>query len=179
MSRIAMVAEDNATSEQKELFDAIHAQLGIVPNFLKVLGNSPTALRAFLGLFGVAQGGSLEPMTRERIALALAQQNSCEYCLSVHSALGQQAGLSEAEISANRAGSSHDGKAAAAVRFARALVEHMGDVTSAEIAAVREAGYTDADIVEIISHVGMNVLTNILGKASRVDIDFPKVALAG
>ncbi len=179
MSRIAMVADGTATKEQKELFDAIHAQLGIVPNFLKVLANSPTALRGFLGLFGVAQGGSLDPMTRERIALALAQQNSCEYCLSVHTALGQQAGLSDAEISANRSGSSQDAKAAAAVRFARALVEHMGDVTTAEIAAVRDAGYTDADLVEIISHVGMNVLTNILGKASRVEIDFPKVSIAG
>jgi len=42
---------------------------------------------------------------------------------------------------------------------------------------VRAAGYTDADIVEIITHVGMNILTNILGKASRVEIDFPKVEL--
>ena len=63
------------------------------------------------------------------------------------------------------------------MKFARALVAHTGDVTTAELADVRSAGYSDAEIVEIITHVGMNILTNIIGKASRVDIDFPKVEL--
>jgi uncharacterized peroxidase-related enzyme len=177
MARINIVTHETASAEQKALFDAIHSQLGIVPNFLKVFANSPDALKAFLGLHGIANGGSLEPQTRERIALALAQQNACEYCLSAHTAIASKAGLNGTEIEANRAGTSQDAKAAAAVKFARALVAHTGDVTSAELADVRSAGYSDAEIVEIITHVGMNILTNILGKASRVDIDFPKVEL--
>lgn len=177
MSRIAAVSKDTASPEQNALLDAIQAQLGIVPNFLKVFANSPAALRAFLGLHGIAAEGSLDPQTRERIALALAQQNACEYCLSAHTAIGRKAGLTGAEMDANRAGTSQDAKAAAAVVFARALVDHMGDVTTAELMAVREAGYSDAEIVEIITHVGMNILTNILGRASRVEIDFPKVGL--
>lgn len=177
MSRITVVTNDTASSEQKALFDAIQAQFGIVPNFLKVFANSPAALRAFLGLHGIAGEGSLDPQTRERIALALAQQNSCEYCLSAHSAIGRKVGLTGAEMNANRAGTSQDAKAAAAVAFARALVDNMGDVTTAELLAVRNAGYSDPEIVEIITHVGMNILTNILGRASRVEIDFPKVEL--
>lgn len=178
MSRIAVITNETADTEQKALLDAIHAQLGMVPNFLRVFANSPAALRAFLGLHGVAGEGRLDPLTRERIALALAQQNACEYCLSAHTAIGRKAGLSGEEIAANRAGTSGDAKAAVAVAFARALVEHNGDVTNGELADVRAAGYTDAEIVEIITHVGMNVLTNILGRASRVDIDFPKVTLS-
>jgi alkylhydroperoxidase family enzyme len=80
-------------------------------------------------------------------------------------------------MEANRNGTSQDAKAAAAVAFARALVEHKGEVTNSEIEAVRQAGYDNAELVEIIVHVGMNLLTNILGKASRVEIDFPKVQL--
>lgn len=177
MSRISVVTDEVATSEQKELFHAIEAQLGIVPNFLKVFANSPSALRAFLGLHHIAGEGSLDPQTRERIALSVAQQNACEYCVSAHTAIGRKAGLTGAEMEANRAGSSHDAKAASAVAFARALVDNMGDVTTTEISAVREAGYSDAEIVEIITHVGMNILTNLLGRASRVEIDFPKVDL--
>jgi uncharacterized peroxidase-related enzyme len=177
MSRINVVTNETANAEQKALLDAVQSQLGMVPNFLKVFANSPAALAAFLGLYGVAGAGSLDPQTRERIALALAQQNSCEYCLSAHTAIGRKAGLSGAEIEANRAGSSQDAKAAVAVQFARSLAEHNGEVTTAEIMEVRNAGYSDADIVEIITHVGMNILTNILGKASRVEIDFPKVEL--
>lgn len=177
MARINLVTNESANPEQKALFEAIHAQLGIVPNFLKAFANSPAALKAFLGLHGIAGDGSLDPQTRERIALALAQQNSCEYCLSAHTAIGRKAGLDSAEIEANRSGGSRDEKAAVAVRFARSLVAHMGEVTTAELVEMRNAGYSESDIVEVITHVGMNILTNMLGKAGRIDIDFPKVEL--
>lgn len=177
MARIHIVKPETATAEQKALFDAIQGQLGMVPNFLKVFANSPAALKAFLGLHSIAGDGSLDPQTRERIALALAQQNSCEYCLSAHTAIGRKAGLDGAEIAANRAGTSRDEKAAVAVRFARSLVAHTGEVTTEEIMEMRNAGYSESDIVEVITHVGMNILTNLLGKAGRVDIDFPKVEL--
>ena len=177
MARIKLVTAESASPEQKALYDAIHAQLGMVPNFLKVFANSPAALKAFLGLHGIAGDGSLDPQTRERIALALAQQNGCEYCLSAHTAIGRKAGLDAAEIKANRSGSSQDEKAAVAVRFARSLVSHMGEVTTAELQEMRNVGYSESDIVEVITHVGMNILTNLLGKAGRVDIDFPKVEL--
>jgi len=177
MSRINVIQHNSANPEQQELLDAINSQLGMVPNFLKVFANSPSALRAFLGLYGIAGEGSLDALTRERIAIALAQQNSCQYCVSAHSAIGRKTGLNGDEIDANRAGTSQDTRASVAVKFARALSEHKGDVTTAEIQDVRDAGYSDADIVEIITHVGMNILTNILGKASRVEIDFPEVDL--
>lgn len=177
MARINLVTTESANSEQKALLDAIQSQLGMVPNFLKAFANSPDALRAFLGLHGIANAGSLDLQTRERIALALAQQNSCEYCLSAHSAIGRKAGLNNVEIEANRAGTSRDDKAAVAVKFARSLVAHMGEITTAELLEMRDTGYSEADIVEVITHVGMNILTNILGKAGRIDIDFPKVEL--
>jgi len=178
MSRINMVTKETATSDQTELLDAVQAKLGMVPNFLKVLANSPAALRAFLGLHAIAETGILDPQTRERIAVSIAESNSCEYCLSAHTAIGRKAGLSREELEANRAGRSFDAKAAQAVAFARSLNARLGAVTQAEIDAVREAGYGDAEIVEIIAHVGMNILTNLVGKASQVDIDFPKVSLA-
>lgn len=177
MSRINVITQKTANSEQKSLLDAIQSKLGIVPNFLGILAQSPDALKAFLGLHGIAEAGSLDPQTRERIALVIAQGNSCEYCVSAHTAFGRKAGLTSSEIEANRAGTSEDAKAAAAVTFAKALNDNLGDVTQAEFNAVREAGYGEAEIVEIITHVGMNILTNLIGKASQVDIDFPKVSL--
>jgi uncharacterized peroxidase-related enzyme len=177
MSRFNLVTQDNANAEQQALLDAIEDQLGMVPNFLRVLAHSPDALKAFLGLHGIAGAGSLDTQTRERIALVVAQDNSCEYCVSAHTAIGRKAGLSGVEIDANRAGTSHDTKAAVAVAFAQAVNTNLGEVTQAEFDAVRAAGYDDAQIFEIITHVGMNILTNLIGKASRIDIDFPKVAL--
>ena len=130
-----------------------------------------------MGLHTIAGEGSLDLATKERIALALAEQNACEYCVSAHSAIGRKAGLSSAEIEANRDGSSFDAKAAVAVKFAKSLAENNGAISTSELLEIRAAGYSESDIVEIITHVGMNILTNILGKASRVEIDFPKVEL--
>lgn len=174
MSRINVVTNEGANPEQQAV---IQSQLGIVPNFLKAIANSPAALRAFLGLHGIASEGSLDPKARERIALGLAQQNTCEYCLSAPTAIGRNAGLSNAEIEANRAGTSQDAKASVAVKFARSIAECTAEVTPAEITEARNAGYSDAEIVEIITHVGITVLTNMIGKASRSGIDFPRVAL--
>lgn len=178
MSRIAFVDQRNANAEQKVLLDAIQLQFGAVPNYLRVLVNSPSALRAFLGLHGVASNGSLSAQTRERIALALAQHNGCEYSLSAHTALGRKVGLTGDEMTANRAGSSEDAKAAVSVKLARSLSEHRGAISNAELFEAREVGHSEADIVEIIMHVGMNLITALIGNASHVEIDFPKVSLS-
>ena len=178
MSRIPTVRKETASPEQAELFAAIESKLGVVPNFLKVLAQSPAALRAFLGFHEITATGELAGQTKERIALALAQQNSCEYCLSAHTAIGKKHGLSSSEMEANRTGTSQDEKAAVAVKLARSLMEHHGEITTAELQQARVAGYSDGAIVEIIVHVALNLLTNMVGKASRVDIDFPKVSLA-
>lgn len=177
MARIAKVTKETANTDQTVLLDAIQGKLGMVPNFLAVLAHSPTALTSFLGLHAVAESGALDAQTRERVAIAIADENACQYCLSAHTAIGRKAGLSDADMAANRDGGSTDDRAAAAVRFALALNAHKGSLTTTEFNAVREAGYSDAEIVEIVVHVGMNLLTNILAKATEIDIDFPKVAL--
>jgi AhpD family alkylhydroperoxidase len=177
MSRIAIVDHTSGNADQKALLDAIRAQLGMVPGLLGVLANSPVALKAFLGLQGVAGAGSLSPQTRARIALALAQSNASEYCLAANAASGQRAGLTGNEMASNRDGTSEDARAAVAVKLARSLSEHLGGITGAELVEARAAGYTDADLVEIIIHVGLNLLTCILDRASGIAPDSPVVAL--
>lgn len=177
MARVTVIDPQSATGEAKQLLDAVQSGLGIVPNFIRVLANSPAALNAFLGIHGIAGAGALDPLTRERIALAVAEQNACQYCVSAHTAIGRKVGLDNDEMLANRKGRSADAKAEAALTFARALVEHTGQVSAAEVEAVRAAGHSDGEIVEIITHVAMNIFTNLLGKATQVEIDFPKVDL--
>ncbi|OFX11436.1 MAG: peroxidase [Alphaproteobacteria bacterium RIFOXYD12_FULL_60_8] len=177
MARVAVIDPQIATGETKQLLDAVQSGLGMVPNFIRVLANSSAALSAFLGMHGIAGAGLLEPKTRERIALAVAERNGCQYCVSAHTAIGRKVGLEHDEILANRQGRSSDAKAEAALTFARALVEHTGQVSKAEFDAVRASGHSDGEIIEIITHVAMNIFTNLLGKATQVEIDFPKVEL--
>lgn len=177
MSRINVVDPKSATGEARALLEGVREQLGVVPNFIRALANSPAALSAFLGLYGPLRNAGIDKATQERIALVVAEENGCQYCVSAHTAIGRGVGLSNEEMLLNRQGDSRDSKAAAAVAFAKALNEHGGEVTTSEFEAVRAAGFSDGEIVEIITLVALNVFTNILGKSTLIDIDFPKVAL--
>jgi uncharacterized peroxidase-related enzyme len=170
-----LIHPDAAQGDLKGLYAAVTQTFGAVPNFVQAMGNSPALLGGFLGLYGGLSKGSIDAATAERIALAMSEANSCQYCVSAHSALAEGAGLSSDEIAAARHGTSADAHAAAAVRFARAVLDNKGHVTAGEVDAVRSAGYDDAQIAEIIGHVGLNTLLNYFGKASRIDIDFPRV----
>ncbi|AVP96353.1 alkylhydroperoxidase [Ahniella affigens] len=169
---------DTAPTQSQPLLQAVQKQLGSVPNLFRLVSNSPAALEGYLGLSGALGKGSLSAPTRERIALAVAEINGCAYCLSAHTYLGRNlAKLDDAEIAANRSGSSKDPKAAAAVAFAAKVTEQRGKVSADDVAAVKAAGYGDAEIVEIVQHVALNTWTNYINEVAKTEIDFPVVSL--
>ena len=178
MSRLPTPASiETSPAASQPLLQAVKKQLGVVPNLFRLVGNSPAALEGYLGLNGALAKGALEPPTRERIALAIAEINGCNYCLAAHSYLGKNlAKLSDAEIAANRDGHSADVKADAAVGFAVKLVKARGHVSDADIKAVKDAGYDDAQVIEIVLHVALNTLTNYVNEVAKTAIDFPAVA---
>ena len=177
MSRINIPATvDAAPAAAQPLLSGVKAKLGSVPNLFRLLAVSPAALEGYLGLSGALGKGSLDARTRERIALAVAEFNGCGYCTSAHAFIGKNmAGLSDAEIAANRNGGSTDDRAAAAVRFAVKVVETRGQVSDADVASIRLAGYSDAEVVEIVLHVALNTLTNYVNEVAETTIDFPAV----
>lgn len=175
MSRLTIPAADATLPAARPLLDAVQGQLGSVPNLFRLVGLSPAALEGFLALSG-ALGRTLDTKTRNRIALATAEVSGCDYCLSAHSYLGANlARLDAAEMAANRQGHSLDARADAALVFARKVAVTRGKVADADIAAVRAAGFSEAQVVEIVANVALNVLTNMVNNVAETDIDFPVV----
>ena len=178
MTRITLPAADQTPAGSRPLLDAVNKQLGVVPNLMKVLGNSPAALGGYLNLNGALAKGALGATTGERIALAVAEINRCGYCLAAHTYLGRNvAKLDDAEIAANRNGASTDAKADAAVRFAAAVAQARGHVADTDVQAVKDAGFSNAEIVEIVVHVALNTLTNYVNEVAQTEIDFPAVSM--
>lgn len=177
MSRIAIPATiEAAPSTSQPLLQAVKAQLGVAPNLFRLVANSPAALEGYVAMFGALGKGQLPPPTRERIALAIAEFNGCDYCLSAHTYLGREvAKLDDAEMAANRNGGSYDVKADAAVRFAVRVAKSRGRVSDEDFRAVKSAGYDDAQIIEIVQHVALNTWTNYINTVAKTDIDFPVV----
>ena len=178
MNRITVPSHDTAPEASRPLLDAVKSQLGVVPNLFRLIGNSPKALEGFLGLNG-AVARTLDVKTRERIALAVAEVNGCDYCLSAHTYIAtNMARLDASEVAAAREGRSVDSRANAAVAFAAKVARTRGRVEDDDLRAVKAAGFSDAEIVEIVAVVAENFFTNIMNNVAETEIDFPVVRTA-
>ncbi len=176
MSRITALDPVQVSGKTAELFTSVKSQLGVVPNLMRTIGHSPAALEAYLGFSATLSKGVLAAKVREQLALAVAETNSCDYCLAAHSLLGKGAGLTAGAIIDARLVRAEDPKTDALLKFAAAVVEARGLVADEALSAVRAAGATDAEIIEVIAHVALNILTNYTNHVAQTVVDFPKAA---
>jgi uncharacterized peroxidase-related enzyme len=175
MTRIKPVDPSKAQGKTRELLEAVKKQMGTVPNIFKGFAHSPATLAFYLAQSQALASGSLDPKLREQIAVAMAGANGCDYCASAHTFLGKKAGVSAAELTDNLDGRSADERTGAALRFVTAVVEARGQVDDGELQRVRQAGFSEAEIVEMIAHVGMNLFTNYFNNVAHTEVDFPRV----
>ena len=178
MPRINPVNPAAATGETAILLAATRAAFGGTPNMFTTAANSPAALDAMLGLFKSLGKSSLGPKVGEQVAIAIAQANGCGYCLAAHTAIGALHGLDAATMTSARRASAPSAKTTATLALALAILESRGGISDATLAAARNAGITDAEIVEVVGHVALNVYTNYLNNLAHPVIDFPEVPLA-
>jgi uncharacterized peroxidase-related enzyme len=179
MSRLPAIDPSLAEGETKHLLDAVNAAFNATPNLFRVAANSAAALNAMVQMNGALAKGALTPKIREAIALAVAEANQCDYCLSAHAVLGRGAGLRESEIDRARAGTSEDPKLAAILAFTLIVVRKRAQVGQGEVSAVKAAGVTDAELAEIMGNIAFNVYTNYLNIVADTEIDFPVVHANG
>jgi len=175
MARLPIQNVESATGTNKDIFAALQKGLGMVPNMTRVMANSPAVLQSFAQFNGAMGTATLSAKIREQIALLTAESNACSYCLSAHSALGKMVGLNQAQIDSARHQESSDPRTFAALKFAQAVIDHRGGIGQSDIQAVRTAGFSDAEIAEIVAAVALNFFTNFFNRAFDVDIDFPRV----
>lgn len=176
MSRINQLNREAAPEQARPLLDAVKSKLGLVPNMMKAMANAPVVLDGYLQLSGALNKGTLSAKLREQISLAIAQANGCEYCLAAHSTIGKMVGLTAEQIHDSRLGTAIDPRADALVRFAVKVVQTRGRVSDADLDEVRDAGFGDGVIAEVVAHVALDVFTNYFNNVAQTDVDFPKAA---
>lgn len=164
--------------KSKELLAGVEKMLGGIPNLFTTMAHSSAALGVFVGALGALAISKLKASLREQIALTVAGANGCDYCASAHTALGKMSGVSEEELMKNLYTQSNDEKTQAALSFARKIVETRGHVSDADLKAVRQAGYNEGEIVDIIAVTCINIFTNYFNHIAETTIDFPVVSTA-
>ena len=174
MQRIPSVT--NPAGRTKALLDNVRQTMGATPNFFTAFANAPAALESYLGFSKALSGGKLDPKLREQLAVVVAGFNGCDYCASAHTFLGNKTGVDSTELQANLEGHSLDRKTQAALRFAMALMETRGQVSDETLQAIKFAGYTDEEVIEILAHVALNTFSNYFNQTAQTNIDFPVVS---
>jgi AhpD family alkylhydroperoxidase len=109
---------------------------------------------------------------REQIALLSAETNRCGYCATAHTAIGKMVGLNENEILAAREAGSTDRKTDAALKFAKQLIVGRGAVSDADLQTVKNAGFTEGEIGEIVANVALNLFTNYFNETAQTELIF-------
>ena len=173
MSRIKPIEASKTDPKSAEMLAGFKAKMGIVPNLLATLAHSPAALGFYLKAGESLAGSALTTKFKEQLAVAIAEANSCDYCLSAHTAIGKMVGLNGDDLAAARKGGSPVAKDAAGLAFAQIIVRGRGQVDDAQLAAVRSAGYSEGEIAEIVAVVAVNTFTNYFNHIAQTDIDFP------
>ena len=175
MPRIQPVDQKTADTATAELLGSVKKKLGTVPNIVATMANSPAVATAYLGFSQALSAGRLDARLREQIALVVGETNGCDYCVAAHTALGKRAGLTEAETRDARRATSQRGKESVALEFARKVVQDRGVVEDSDVDQLRQAGYTDGEIGEVVASVALNIFTNYFNHVAGTDVDFPAV----
>ena len=177
MSNLNPLKLSAASTEQQQLFASIEDAFGVVPNMFKTIGHSAAALESMWTSFGALGKGTLGGKLGEQIAVLVADINRCEYCLAAHTVLGQGAGASAEEMSEAQRGRASDARVQAALDFSKKLVLERGQVSAEDVREVKQAGFSDEAVAEILAHVALNIFTNYTNVAFAVEVDFPKIEL--
>lgn len=173
MQRIRTIDPKLAQGRAKELLATVQHAFGVVPNAAKVMANSPAVLESFLALSTAMKGVAIGDKLHHQVKLAASESNACSYCTSILCAMGPAAGLTAAELLEGRSAQAKDARADAALKFAKVVLESKGKVGDDDLRAVRQAGFGDVEIVEIVASIVVGCFTNFINNVAETALDIP------
>lgn len=173
MQRFQSLTVETAPEASRTLLQAAESKFGKIPNLLATMANSPAALQGFFAISGALESSSLSPAFFEKVSLAVAEFNQCDYCLSAHTTIAKMQGLTDEQTIQARQGVSIDAKEQAALRFVIKVLETKGAVSDTDVEELRTAGYDDQQIADILSATIKDIMTNYFNKVMASTIDWP------
>lgn len=173
MAKIPYVEKENASPEIGALYDQIQGKLGLVPNVVKAMANSPVMLQGFMPFLGAALGPTaVDAPLKELAIITTSKLNGCSYCTAHHTVAGKRAGLSDEKISVlpDYENNLLDDREKAVVRFAKEVTKEVS--ASDESIKQLQNHFDNSQIAELTLVIGVfNVLTRF-ADTFKVDLEF-------
>jgi len=172
MAQFTAHTAESAPAASRPLLEGIGRSFGFVPNLFGVFAESPAALRGALAIYEAFSTSSLAPAEQQLVMLAVSEANDCEYCVAAHSTLAKRLKVDPAVVAAvRRREPLADAKLDALVTFTRKVVEQRGMVAEGEVATFLEAGYTKAQVIEVLLGVGMKTFNNYVDHIAHTPLN--------
>lgn len=152
---------ETAPAESAEILKGVQDKMGFIPNLFAHLAESPTATKAYTQLSDLLGQSSLSPQQLQITLLTTSVFNQCRFCVAAHTAGGTKAKVAQQTLDAIRAGETpDDAEDAALARFVQQVVRERGWVPESEVRAFLDAGFTQAQVLDVITAVALKTLSN-------------------
>lgn len=172
MKRFDVPTRDEVNADNQAIFDKLQNALGFVPNLYAYYAKNETALGDYLTFSN--RKSTLKAKEKEVINLVVSQYNSCRYCQSAHTELGKMNGFTEEQILQLRTGEAlFDSKLHALAQFTLSAVQNRGKASELTKENLFEAGYDEANIIDIAIVIGEKTISNYIHNLADFEIDFP------
>ena len=171
MKKFTVPTREEVSENNQAIFDNLQNMLGFVPSLYAYYAKSETALADYLALQN--RKSSIQAKEREIINLVVSQVNNCEYCLAAHTTIGKMQGFtSEQIIEVRRAEISFNTKFDALAKFVQETAINRGKTSAETTEKLFAAGYTDANLVDIVIVIGDKIVSNYLHSITQLPIDW-------
>jgi uncharacterized peroxidase-related enzyme len=175
MPRMRQIEVEQASGLVRNLFGKVEKSLGLIPNMFRCMANSTMGFDGFLKLNASLMAGKLGGRLQKLVILATSEFNGCEYCVAAHTKMAQDGNLlTDQECLDARRFQAADPREAAILGFVRHVLETKGKVTDGDLAALRNKGFEDEEMVEILGTMALATYTNYISSVGQPDLDFPE-----
>lgn len=163
---------ETAPEAAKPILTAAEKGFGFVPNLLAVMSTAPALLEGYMTLSRIFDSASLGAAERQIVLLAASRENSCAYCMSVHTALaGMQKVPAEVVNAIRDDGAIADPKLQALRLFAAEVTRTRGWPEGVTTEAFLAAGYGPQQVLEVILGVGLKTISNYTTHIAGTPLD--------
>lgn len=174
MTTFPIHTAETAPEGSRPYIEGARRAFGMVPNLIGLFAESPAVLEGYMAVATALQKSSFTPLEREVVLIAASVENDCHYCVAAHTTVTQAQNLDQTVIRAVRAGGPiHDRRLEALRSFTVAIVRQRGFVSPFEVDAFIAAGFTRANVLEVILGVSMKTISNYTNHVAATPLDAP------
>ena len=172
-ARYSVLNLETAPEDSVPLLEGVHKTFGKIPNIIGTMSNSPLTLKSYTQLGANFRAAGFSPLEQQVTFLTISVENECDYCSAAHSTAlkkGQKVDPALVEALRNKE-LTGEARLDALVTVVREMVTQKGRVSDTAHNNFLAAGYSEQQLLDILSAIAMKTLTNYLDHLTDITID--------